>query len=215
MVGMDQATSAAALYHCAIRRWTLIWGDPLLTGSVSMLLYGVAGLLLLWVARRTGAGDRRLWQVCAILFFLQVVNTHLDLHAVPAAIGHCVSQAQGWYENRGQVKLLGLVLIGILGAVVLIAAAIGSWRSIRGNALLVLGVTVAIGMTLVKGAGLDAAEKMYHVQLGPFRWADLIEYSGIAIAGLAAVLRLRRMRHERPRRRRPQLRGVRGDAADW
>lgn len=210
---MDQATTVAALYHCAIRRWTIVWGDPWLAGSVSMLLYGVVGLLLWRVARRTGPGDRRLWQLCAILFFFQVINTHLDLHALPAAIGHCVSRAQGWYETRGQVKLLGLVLIATISLLVLIVAVIAWWRSIRANALLVLGVAIALGLTLIKGTAVAEAERVYHLELGPFRWVDLLEYSGIAIAALAAVLRLRRLRHDGPRRRPPPLRGARGGAA--
>jgi hypothetical protein len=184
---------------CAIGRWTVIWGDPLLTGSVSMLLYGLGGVLLLRVARRSGAGDRRLWVVCAALFFFQVLNTHLDLHALPAAVGHCLAHAQGWYENRGAVKLLGLVLIGAAMMLVLIVATVAWWRSIRANTMLILGVAIALGFTLIKGTAVNVAEEVYNQQVGPFRWADLLEFSGIALAMLAAARRLRSLRR-RPRR---------------
>lgn len=72
-----------------------------------MLLYGAAGIVLLQVSRRTDGRDRRLWLACAVLFFLRVLNTHIDLHALPGVYGRCLSRAQGWYENRGPVKLLG------------------------------------------------------------------------------------------------------------
>ncbi len=206
--------NVGALYHCAIRRWTIMWGDPMLTGTVSMLLYGIGGVLLLRVARRTGSSDRRLWQLCAILFFFQVVNTHLDLHALPGAIGHCVSRAQGWYESRGQVRVLGLIVIAAITLVVVAAATIAWWRSLKANALLVLGVTITVAFTLVRGTALDDLERIYHFNVGPFTWGDLIEYAGIAIASLAAVLRLRRLRHTGPRPRQPALRRVRGGAAD-
>jgi hypothetical protein len=185
---------------CAIGRWTLIWGDPLLAGSVSMLLYGLAGMLLLRVARRSGTRDRRLWGVCAALFFFQVLNTHLDLHALPTAFGHCLAQAQGWYENRGAVKLLGLVLIGVAMALVLIVAAFAWWRSIRANTMLVAGVAIALGFTLIKGTAVNVAEEVYHRMIGPFRWVDLAEFGGVALAMLAAARRLRSLR------RRPALR---------
>ncbi len=202
---MDETALFRDVSSCAIERWTGIWGDPLLTGSVSMLLYGLAGLLLLRIAVRTGAGDGRLWSVCAVLFFFQVVNTHLDLHALPGAFGHCLARAQGWYENRGSVKLLGVVLIGSAIAIALIVATVAWWRSIRTNALLVAGVAIALGFTVIKGAGLNSAEQVYNDMAGPFRLADLIEYSGIVLAALAGWLRLRRFRHPRPRRRQPQL----------
>ena len=202
---MEQSAYLQQMLGCAVDRWTKVWGDPLLTGSVSMLLYGLAGLLLLRVARRTGARDRRLWFVCAILFFLQVINTHLDLHAFPPAIGHCLARAQGWYGNRGPVKLLAALLIGATVALVLIVAVVAWWRSIRANALLVAGVAIALGFTLVKGTGVNVAEELYNRQVGPFQWADLLEYGGIALAALAAMRRLRRLRRARPARRQPLL----------
>lgn len=201
---MEKAAFSVEIFDCAIARWTRIWGDPLLTGSVAMLLYGLAGLLLLRVARRTDAADRRLWCVCAVLFFFQVLNTHLDLHALPAAVGHCLARAQGWYESRGPVKLLGAVLIGATVIAALIVATVAWWRNIRANLLLVAGVAIALGFTLVKGAAVDVAEEIYNRGVGAFRWADLIEYSGVVLAALAASMRLRRLRHVRRGRRELQ-----------
>ena len=185
------------LLACAIGRWTSVWGDAMLPSSVAMLLYGAAGLLMLRVARRTGAADRRLWGICAALFFFQVVNTHLDLHAVPTAIGHCLARAQGWYHERGSVKLIGLALIGAAIAFVLVLATIAWWRSIRANALLVAGVAIAFGFTLIKGTAVNAAEAVYNQRIAGFRWADLLEYSGVVLAMLAAARRLRTLRRAR------------------
>ena len=197
---MEQALSPEIL-ACAVGRWTRIWGDSMVTGTVSMLLYGGAGLLLLGVSRRTGRTDRWLWRACAFLFFLQVLNTHLDLHAFPAAFGNCLARAQGWYQDRGPVKLLGALLIGAAIAVVLIGATVAWWRSVRANALLVAGVAIALGFTLIKGTGLNFAEAVYNNRVGPFRWADLIEYSGILLAAIAGWRRLRLVRQARLQRR--------------
>ncbi len=204
---MEQAALSPEMVACAMRRWMRIWGDPVFVASISMLLYGLAGLLLLWVARRTDATDRRLWLVCAMLFFFQTLNVHLDLHALVPAVGHCVAQAQGWYENRGPVKLMGMAAIGAVMALVLVVTAVLWWRSIRANALLVAGVAIALGFTLIKGTAVNPIERVYNQTVGPFRWADLIEYGGILLASLAALGRLRRLRRGRPGPRRPALRG--------
>lgn len=197
---LDEAFSPEVL-GCTLERFSLFWGDPLLTGSVSMLLYGVAGMVLLQVSRRTDGFDRRLWRVCAVLFFLQVLNTHLDLHALPGAYGRCLARAQGWYENRGPVKLLGAALIAAAMATVLVVATVAWWRSIRANTLLVAGVAVALGFTLIRGAGVNVAEAVYNQPVGPFRWADLIEYGGVVLAGAAGWRRLRQLRRARRARR--------------
>lgn len=204
---MEQAALSPEMVACAMRRWMGIWGDPVFVASISMLLYGLAGLLLLRVARRTDTTDRRLWLVCAMLFFFQTLNVHLDLHALVPAVGHCVAQAQGWYENRGPVKLMGMAAIGAVTALVLVVTAVLWWRSIRANALLVAGVAIALGFTLIKGTAVNPIERVYNQTVGPFRWADLIEYGGILLASLAALGRLRRLRRGRPVRRRPALRG--------
>ena len=190
---MEQAFSAEVL-GCALDRWALFWGDPMLPASASMLVYGLGGLLLLRAGQRTDGPDRQLWRVCAALFFLQVANTHVDLHAFPGAYGRCLALAQGWYEHRGPVKMLGAVLVGAAILTALIVAAVAWWRSIRANILLVAGVAVALGCTLVRGAGLDGTEPIYDEAVGPFRWADLIEYGGVGLAAFAAQRRLRHLR---------------------
>ena len=197
------------ILSCAIVRWTHVWGDAMLPSSVAMLLYGFAGLLMLRVTRRTGAGDGKLWAVCAALFFFQVVNTHLDLHALPTAVGHCLARAQGWYGERGAVKLVGLALIGVAVVGVLAGATVVWWRSIRANTLLVLGVAIAFGFTLIKGTAVNAAEAVYNQRVGPFRWADLLEYGGILLAMAAAAGRLRTLRRAEARQARAGARQTR------
>ena len=63
------------------------------------------------------------------------------------------------------------------------------YRNIAGNLLLVCGVAIVLGFTLVKGIGYKEAEQLYGVQVGPFRIADFIEFSGIMIAMAAALKR--------------------------
>ncbi len=198
---MEQSAISPDILACAIDRWTGVWGDPLLRGTVTMLVYGLGGLLLLRVARRTGRGDRQLWRICAVFFFALMVNTHLDLHALPTAFGHCIAHAQGWYDRRGPVKLVAFGLIAAVTLLVLVAATVFWWRSIRANVLLVAGVGLTLGFTLIRGADVNEVETLYQVRIGAFRWADLIDYVGVLLAAVAALIRLRRARPIRPARR--------------
>jgi hypothetical protein len=64
--------------------------------------------------------------------------------------------------------------------------------------MLVLGVAIALGFTLIKGTAVNVAEEVYNQRVGPFRWADLLEFSGVALAMLAAGRRLRSLGRARP-----------------
>jgi hypothetical protein len=187
----------AEIFRCSIERWTGNWGDPLVPGTVTMLAYAAAGPLVWRVSTRIDRSEGQLWRLCAFFFLFQVFNIHLDMHAWPTAFGHCLAHAQGWYGERGAVKLAAAVMIGAATGLVLLVGVIAYWRRIRANALLVAGVGIAAGITLARGVGWSAAEQIYNHRVGPFRWAVLIELSGVAAAALAALLRLRLLRRVR------------------
>jgi hypothetical protein len=63
------------------------------------------------------------------------------------------------------------------------------YRNIERNLLLVCGVAIIVGFTLIKGIGYKEAEQLYGVRVGPFRIADFIELSGLGIAIAAALKR--------------------------
>ena len=195
---MEHAADIGEIFRCSLARWTGMWGDPIVPGTIAMLAYGIAGVLL-WRAGRAGRGEAQLWRIGAIFFFFQVFNVHLDLHAWPTAFGHCLAKAQGWYEDRGPLKLAAALLIGTGAATVLIAGLVLYRRSIRANALLSLGLAIAGGITLLRGIGWNAVEEVYNNRLGSIRWAELIELAGIAISVAAALLRLAHARSERRR----------------
>ena len=179
-------------FVCGIDDWREIWGDPLLSGAIFMISYGVAALLILRAARDVTGRERRYWRICGFLFIFQFLNTNLDLHALVWTTGRCLAHAQGWYENRREIQLFFLIGLVLLVALILLTVMIVFIRNIAGNLLLTAGVAIALGFTLVKGINYHGVEQFYGKQLGPFRVADYIEYSGIVIAFLAALTRLRK-----------------------
>lgn len=186
---MDQFSVYIDALSCGVRRWNLIWGDPFLSASIFMVSYGVAAMLILQVARQAAGRERWLWYLCGFLFIFQVFNTPLDLHAFPGAVGHCLAKAQGWYADRGPVKLAFLIGIAVSALVVSLVLLKIFYRNIAGNLGLITGIAVVLGFTIIKGIGYKDAERLYNVMVGPFRIADFIEFSGIVIAMIAALRR--------------------------
>jgi hypothetical protein len=183
-------------FVCGIDDWMDIWGDPLLSGTIFMISYGVTALLIFRAAQRSAGRERRYWRLCGSLFFFQVFNTNLDLHAMIWTIGRCLSHAQGWYENRREIQLLFLVGLTLLVGLILLLVFIMFFRIIFRNIFLTLGVAIALGFTMVKGVSHHDLANFYGRTVGPFFVADYIEYSGIIIALLAALIRLRQIRLE-------------------
>lgn len=186
---MERSTNYLEVLSCGVARWNLIWGDPILSGSILMTSYALTAILMFLVARQSEGKERWLWLLCGLLFLFQVFNTPLDLHAFPGAVGHCLAIAQGWYEQRGPFKLL--VLIGLAGCAALMAIVllVVFYRNIAGNILLIVGVAIVVVFTLAKGIGYKEAEQVYGVGVGPFRIADFIEFSGVLVAMIAALQR--------------------------
>jgi len=183
-------------FLCGIDAWIDIWGDPLLSGTIFMVSYGVTAFLIFRAARNAEVKERRYWRFCGFLFLFQFFNTNLDLHALVWTTGRCLAHAQGWYETRREVQVLVLTGLVLFVTLILLTVLFVFFRNIVRNILLTLGVTIALGFTLVKGINYHGLEQFYGSQLGPFRVADYIEYSGIIFAFFAALLRLRQIGRE-------------------
>ncbi len=161
-----------------------------------MFSYGVTAVLIFRAARQTTARESSYWRLCGFLFLFQLLNTNLDLHALVWTTGRCLAHAQGWYENRRETQILILTALACLVALILLLTLIVFFRNILGNILLTLGVVIALGFTMVKGINYHGFQQFYGAQIGPFRVADFIEFSGIVFAFAAALIRLRQTRLE-------------------
>ncbi len=181
-------------FLCGIDDWMDIWGDPLLSGSIFMVSYGVTAWLILRAALGNTGRERLYWRICGFLFFFQLVNTNMDLHALVWTTGRCLAHAQGWHENRREIQIFFLIALALLVTIAVLIILIVFLRNILRNALLTLGVVVALGFTMIKGISYHGIEQYYGISAGPFRVADFIEYSGIVLAFFAALLRLRQIK---------------------
>lgn len=174
----------------------MIWGDPLLSGTVSMLAYGLAAFLAFRLARRTTQDDRALWLICAWVLLFQVFNTHLDLQAFPGSLGRCMARAQGWYQHRALAQVLAFGIVATLSGLVFLWLMVRYHTALWANILLSFGMAISFGFTLLRGVSLHAFESFYSRKLGTIPLSVIIEMTGVAVVIIAAAIRLKSSKNQ-------------------
>ena len=150
------AFSYDAFSTCVADRWQLVIGDPNLAGWSITAAYACAAVCAVIVLRRTAfdPAHRRqrqvLWGLIAGLMTALALNKQLDLQSLMTALGRCVAQEQGWYENRRMVQ--SDFIVGLIAAAALAGAAM-LWMlrgSIRQNLLPLSGMAALAGFVLIR-----------------------------------------------------------------
>ena len=185
---MDDFDTIWRSIRCGVDDWSAFAGDPMLSGTIFMVGYGVTAWMMFRAVRFERGRERIFWRLCGLLFVFQVANTHLDLHGLVWTTGRCLAKAQGWYEQRREVQVFLLAWLAMVAGVILLAVLVTFLRNILGNLLLTLGVVTAVGFTVVKGINYHGLDQIYGGWVGPFRVADFIEFSGVVLAFLAALV---------------------------
>ncbi len=182
------------ILRCGLSRWTSVWGDPLVTGLIIMALFLVAASLCARAAHRSDGREKTFWALTAAVALALAANVHLDLHVLPKSIGHCMAQAQGWYDQREAARA-----VFVAGAVVVAAGMIATalwlfWRQMTSNIILTLGFFLTGGAQASKGFGRKGWDRLYDIPVGPFRLPDIPDVMGAALVIIGAALALRRLR---------------------
>ena len=86
---------------CVGERWSLKIGDPTVVGWLTVALYAVCAVLgFMTLMRVKDTRERIFWGLVALAMLFLGVNKQLDLQSMLTAAGRCLSQLQGWYEER-------------------------------------------------------------------------------------------------------------------
>lgn len=141
---------------CVADRWQLVIGDPNLTGWAIAATYTLAAVAAVMVLRRAAfdPAHRRqtqaLWGLIALLMAALALNKQLDLQSMMTALGRCLAQEQGWYENRRMVQrnfIFGLIAVAALTGA-------GMYWMLRGtvsqNLLPLLGLASLASFVLIR-----------------------------------------------------------------
>lgn len=141
---------------CMSERWHLAVGDPTIEGWAVCITYALAAATAVLVLRHVdfdqshGPQTRGLWGLIALLMAALALNKQLDLQSLLTALGRCLAQDQGWYEDRRLVQrdfILGLAALAALAGGTLFWMLRGR---VRQNLLPLLGLAALAGFIVIR-----------------------------------------------------------------
>jgi hypothetical protein len=176
--GIDSPVIAA----CVGNQWSPQIGDPTVAGWLTVVAYAFCVVLGLMAGRRArNTRERIFWRVVALAMLFLCVNKQLDLQSVLTATGRCLSQLQGWYDERRAFQLD--FIIGLLVAAVLFLAAV-LWLmrgSLRRNGVAILGLAFVTSFVAVRAIGFHHVDVLIDSRLLDVRYNVLFELSGLVL----------------------------------
>lgn len=181
------------LTGCVAAAWRPEIGDPNATGWLTVLAYLVCLVLAVRMWRRLeGQRDRAFWGMVAILMLALAINKQLDLQSAMTAVGRCLAQAGGWYDNRRIVQfgfILGLLALMIGGLLVAFRALHGQLRL---NGVALVGLVILCGYVAIRAVGFHHMDALIGQRQFGVSANYVFENAGLLLIGLNAAARLRR-----------------------
>lgn len=173
---------------CVGDRWSPQIGDPTVAGWGTVAAYAVCVVLsLMALTRAQDSRERAFWRLVALAMLSLGVNKQLDLQSMLTAAGRCLSQLQGWYEERQVFQrkfIIGLLIVAGL----LLALAVWLMRGrLRRNGMAVLGVAFVTAFVAVRAVGFHHVDTLIDSRLLDIRYNVLFELSGLVLIAANAI----------------------------
>ncbi len=176
------------LYHCTTDRWSPVIGDPSPMGWVTVAAYGITAILCFRAARNPDSqAVRFFWLALSLLLIALMINKQLDLQSALTASARCLSQMQGWYDDRRSVQI-GFILVILFGGVWIALLSLWFLRKHLGQiGLALLGFIFLICFVLIRAAGFHNFDALLKADILFIRVNWIFELSGIALIALNAM----------------------------
>ena len=179
--------------QCVRARWQPVIGDPNVTGWLTVAIYALCAILALSLVRRMAPGrERKFWVLMLVGMTFLAVNKQLDLQSALTAVGRCMAQLQGWYQERKVVQrqfILGFVELTMTGCIL---GLVLMRHHLRRNGLAILGLAVVAGFVAVRAVGFHDVDHLIGTRFMNLRLNFLFEASGLILIALNALVLLRR-----------------------
>ena len=186
---MFNEVTLSTIAACVDDQWSPQIGDPTVAGWGTVAAYAVCAVLgFMALMRAQDRRERIFWGELVALAMLSLgVNKQLDLQSMLTAAGRCVSQLQGWYEERRVFQrnfIIGLLMVaGLFLALVL-------WLMrgcLRRNGLALLGLAFVTTFVAVRAAGFHHFDILINSRLLDIRYNVLFELSGLVLIAANAM----------------------------
>ena len=162
-------------------------GDPTVYGWATVAAYALGAACCWLAAQRAPPGEKRFWQVIAVLMAFLCVNKQLDLQTLLTDFARAQAKAQGWYDNRREYQV-GFILV--LGLAALAGLLILLTHSVRGSVPMrgaLGGLVLLIFFILVRASSFNKVDLLINQSIGGLRANHVMELGGIALVTIFAL----------------------------
>ncbi|WP_170476728.1 isopropylmalate isomerase [Ruegeria arenilitoris] len=178
---------------CIADDWSPVIGDPSVLGWVTVAAYGLTAVLCLVASPRHPEGTVRVfWATLGIVLFALMINKQLDLQSALTAGGRCLSQMQGWYEERRAVQFIFIVAIVLTGFNIAIFSLWALRQHLRAVGLALIGLIILICFILIRAAGFHHFDEFLNTEIQSIRMNWILELTSIALIAINAIVIIRR-----------------------
>lgn len=185
---MNFQLDADALWICVDKRWSPVIGDPTVMGWVTVAGYLLAALLCFTSASRRYSGLHVFWSGLGLLMLALALNKQLDLQSALTAIGRCISQLQGWYDDRRVVQREFIVALLFGSAVFAVGLFWFMRRRMASVWLALLGICFLLTFISVRAIGFHHFDEVINMRVNNVRMNWVLELGGIAMIAMNALV---------------------------
>ncbi len=175
------------LTDCVFARWSPQIGDPTVIGWITVASYFIVSVFSAMVVYNQFGRHRMFWLILTVFLLALGINKLLDLQSALTAVGRCLAQAQGWYDERRAVQLrfiISIIVMSFLFGCLLI------WmmrRYLTRIWLALTGVLLLIGFVAIRAVGFHHFDQFIGHEIGGVRVNWTFEIGGTAMIGLNAL----------------------------
>ncbi len=172
-------------------------GDPGFMGWLIVMLYAATSLFafaMLVFAPFPGftrRQERVFWFVLGLIMAALAINKQLDLQSFLTSFARCLSQLQGWYQDRRPVQASFIIGVMIVMLVALIILWLVLRDSLRRNWLPLLGLVFVLGFVAMRAAGFHDFDRLINFRIANMRMNWALEMVGPVIVILGGILSTR------------------------
>ena len=195
---LESSSKENRMLGCALEKWQPGIGDPTILGWVTVLIYAVTAVLTCVIVvlapfpDESHQRERIFWFGLFMILCALGINKQLDLQTLVTAVGRCLADAQGWYEDRKAVQvefILSLVACACGLMLWFFWLLRGTWRR---STVPMLGLGLLIGFVLVRATSFQNIDTGFG-QTSLSMWGKLwFELSGPFLIMVMGVILLKK-----------------------
>ena len=181
------------MVSCLFEYWTPGIGDKSVIGWLTVFVYLTAAVLAFSRARDAYSAImpapgalKNFWLVLAGLLLLLAINKQLDLQSAVTALGRCMADAQGWYDDRQRVQLFFVGAIAVIGALSFVTALYFLRRHLRQQWMVVAGLFLLASFVIMRASSFHLMDALINARILGVKINWIMELGALAlvIAGI-------------------------------